>query len=88
MQSRPAAGCICGSFWKKWLRVGVLVKSLSKLSKILVYQGVRNEQGGRCWGGAGEGSRNQEREQEDVSPGLVHSASQRLFRGRWLEWAG
>lgn len=51
MQSRPAAGCICGSFWKKWLRVGVLVKSLSKLSKILVYQGVRNEQGGRCWGG-------------------------------------
>lgn len=43
---------------------------------------------GGVGGGAGEGSRNREREQEDVSPGLVHSTSQRLLRGRWLEWAG
>ena len=35
---------------------GVLVKSLSELSKILVYQGVRNEQGGRCVGGRGLGT--------------------------------
>lgn len=85
MQSRPAAGLNLGEILEK-MADGVLVKSLSKLSKILVCQGVRNERGGRCV--LGEGSRNRESEQEDVSWGLVHFASQRLLRGCWLECAG
>lgn len=75
MQTRLLLVLIWGSFGEK-MADGVLVKSLSKLSKVLVYQGVRNEQDGRCV------------EQENVSWGLVRLASQRLLRGSWLQWAG